>query len=174
MSSHVCHFLYMLLLPCIITRIDKISANFHLSSSIRLRRQAIIDDILLHTILQGRIINISSVVGLIGNIGQANYAAAKGGVISFSKTAAREGASRNINVCAPSPSSYSFDSLDKILNVLHLKFSLFQVNVVCPGFIASDMTAELGEDMEKKILGTIPLGNGEFIFYICYGVISVG
>ncbi|XP_010460464.1 PREDICTED: 3-oxoacyl-[acyl-carrier-protein] reductase, chloroplastic isoform X1 [Camelina sativa] len=78
---------------------------------------------------KGRIINISSVVGLIGNIGQANYAAAKGGVISFSKTTAREGASRNINV-----------------------------NVVCPGFIASDMTAELGEDMEKKILGTIPLG----------------
>ncbi|XP_010478025.1 PREDICTED: 3-oxoacyl-[acyl-carrier-protein] reductase, chloroplastic-like isoform X2 [Camelina sativa] len=78
---------------------------------------------------KGRIINISSVVGLIGNIGQANYAAAKGGVIALSKTVAREGASRNINV-----------------------------NVVCPGFIASDMTAELGEDMEKKILGTIPLG----------------
>ncbi|EFH48541.1 3-oxoacyl-reductase [Arabidopsis lyrata subsp. lyrata] len=78
---------------------------------------------------KGRIINISSVVGLIGNIGQANYAAAKGGVIAFSKTIAREGASRNINV-----------------------------NAVCPGFIASDMTAELGEDMEKKILGTIPLG----------------
>ncbi|CAL9216399.1 unnamed protein product [Arabidopsis halleri] len=78
---------------------------------------------------KGRIINISSVVGLIGNIGQANYAAAKGGVISFSKTIAREVASRNINV-----------------------------NVVCPGFIASDMTTELGEDMEKKILGTIPLG----------------
>ncbi|CAN7133696.1 unnamed protein product [Brassica rapa subsp. narinosa] len=80
-------------------------------------------------ILQGRIINIASVVGLIGNIGQANYAAAKAGVIGFSKTAAREGASRNINV-----------------------------NVVCPRFIASDMTAKLGEDMEKKILGTIPLG----------------
>ncbi|CAN6823958.1 unnamed protein product [Brassica oleracea] len=78
---------------------------------------------------KGRIINIASVVGLIGNIGQANYAAAKAGVIGFSKTAAREGASRNINV-----------------------------NVVCPGFIASDMTAKLGEDMEKKILGTIPLG----------------
>ncbi|KFK44498.1 hypothetical protein AALP_AA1G264900 [Arabis alpina] len=78
---------------------------------------------------KGRIINISSVVGLIGNIGQANYAAAKGGVIAFSKTAAREGAARNINV-----------------------------NVVCPGFIASDMTAKLGEEMEKKILGTIPLG----------------
>uniref|UniRef100_M4D3A8 3-oxoacyl-[acyl-carrier-protein] reductase n=1 Tax=Brassica campestris TaxID=3711 RepID=M4D3A8_BRACM len=76
-----------------------------------------------------RIINIASVVGLIGNIGQANYAAAKAGVIGFSKTAAREGASRNINV-----------------------------NVVCPRFIASDMTAKLGEDMEKKILGTIPLG----------------
>ncbi|CAH2034013.1 unnamed protein product [Thlaspi arvense] len=78
---------------------------------------------------KGRIINIASVVGLIGNIGQANYAAAKAGVIGFSKTIAREGASRNINV-----------------------------NVVCPGFIASDMTAKLGEDMEKKILGTIPLG----------------
>ncbi|CAH8298748.1 unnamed protein product [Eruca vesicaria subsp. sativa] len=85
--------------------------------------------VILHMILQGRIINIASVVGLIGNIGQANYAAAKAGVIGFSKTAAREGASRNINV-----------------------------NVVCPGFIASDMTAKLGEDMEKKILGTIPLG----------------
>jgi len=43
--------------------------------------------------------------------------------------------------------------------------------VVCPGFIASDMTAELGEDMEKKILGTIPLGNGHFISYICCWVI---
>ncbi|ESQ34150.1 hypothetical protein EUTSA_v10008222mg [Eutrema salsugineum] len=78
---------------------------------------------------KGRIINIASVVGLIGNIGQANYAAAKAGVIGLSKTAAKENASRNINV-----------------------------NVVCPGFIASDMTAKLGEDMEKKILGTIPLG----------------
>ena len=55
--------------------------------------------IVLDMILQGRIINIASVVGLIGNIGQANYAAAKAGVIGFSKTAAREGASRNINVC---------------------------------------------------------------------------
>uniref|UniRef100_A0A1J3F183 3-oxoacyl-[acyl-carrier-protein] reductase n=2 Tax=Noccaea caerulescens TaxID=107243 RepID=A0A1J3F183_NOCCA len=78
---------------------------------------------------KGRIINIASVVGLIGNIGQANYAAAKAGVIGLSKTVAKENASRNINV-----------------------------NVVCPGFIASDMTAKLGEDMEKKILGTIPLG----------------
>lgn len=69
-------------------------------------------------ILQGRIINISSVVGLIGNIGQANYAAAKGGVIAFSKTIAREGASRNINVCDLSPSSYSsffLNFLDMIL-----------------------------------------------------------
>ena len=41
--------------------------------------------------------------------------------------------------------------------------------MVCPGFIASDMTAKLGEDMEKKILGTIPLGNGESRFYICCG-----
>ncbi|CAD5166975.1 unnamed protein product [Musa acuminata subsp. malaccensis] len=77
---------------------------------------------------KGRIINIASVVGLVGNIGQANYSAAKAGVIGFTKTVAKEYASRNINV-----------------------------NAVAPGFIASDMTAKLGEDIEKKILQTIPL-----------------
>ncbi|KAK8615801.1 hypothetical protein V6N13_017379 [Hibiscus sabdariffa] len=77
----------------------------------------------------GKIINIASVVGLVGNIGQANYSAAKAGVIGLTKTVAREYASRNINV-----------------------------NAVAPGFIASDMTSKLGEDIEKKILGTIPLG----------------
>ncbi|XP_074574171.1 3-oxoacyl-[acyl-carrier-protein] reductase 4-like [Curcuma longa] len=78
---------------------------------------------------KGRIINIASVVGLVGNVGQANYSAAKAGVIGFTKSVAKEYASRNINV-----------------------------NAVAPGFIASDMTAKLGEDIEKKILGTIPLG----------------
>lgn len=52
----------------------------------------------LTTKIQGRIINIASVVGLVGNIGQANYSAAKAGVIGFTKTVAREYASRNINV----------------------------------------------------------------------------
>ncbi|KAB2052989.1 hypothetical protein ES319_A12G157200v1 [Gossypium barbadense] len=78
---------------------------------------------------KGKIINIASVVGLVGNVGQANYSAAKAGVIGFTKTVAKEYASRNINV-----------------------------NAVAPGFIASDMTAKLGEDIEKKILETIPLG----------------
>ncbi|KAF5443517.1 hypothetical protein F2P56_036067, partial [Juglans regia] len=78
---------------------------------------------------KGRIINIASVVGLVGNAGQANYSAAKAGVIGLTKTVAKEYASRNINV-----------------------------NAVAPGFIASDMTAKLGEDIEKKILDTIPLG----------------
>ncbi|PSS07695.1 3-oxoacyl-[acyl-carrier-protein] reductase [Actinidia chinensis var. chinensis] len=78
---------------------------------------------------KGRIINIASVVGLVGNAGQANYSAAKAGVIGFTKSVAKEYASRNINV-----------------------------NAVAPGFIASDMTAKLGEDIEKKILQTIPLG----------------
>ncbi|KAJ0037558.1 hypothetical protein Pint_23662 [Pistacia integerrima] len=78
---------------------------------------------------KGRIINIASVVGLVGNVGQANYSAAKAGVIGLTKTVAKEYASRNINV-----------------------------NAVAPGFIASDMTAKLGEDIEKKILETIPLG----------------
>ncbi|XP_068657167.1 3-oxoacyl-[acyl-carrier-protein] reductase 4-like [Aristolochia californica] len=78
---------------------------------------------------KGRIINISSVVGLVGNLGQANYSAAKAGVIGLTKSVAKEYASRKINV-----------------------------NAVAPGFIASDMTAKLGEDIEKKILDTIPLG----------------
>ncbi|KAL6520526.1 3-oxoacyl-[acyl-carrier-protein] reductase, chloroplastic [Orobanche minor] len=78
---------------------------------------------------KGRIINIASVVGLVGNVGQANYSAAKAGVIGFTKTVAKEYASRNITA-----------------------------NAVAPGFIASDMTAKLGADFEKKILDAIPLG----------------
>ncbi|KAK1576113.1 hypothetical protein Q3G72_011068 [Acer saccharum] len=78
---------------------------------------------------KGKIINIASVVGLVGNVGQANYSAAKAGVIGLTKTVAKEYASRNINV-----------------------------NAIAPGFIASDMTAKLSDDIEKKILQTIPLG----------------
>ncbi|XP_022131808.1 3-oxoacyl-[acyl-carrier-protein] reductase 4 [Momordica charantia] len=77
---------------------------------------------------KGRIINIASVVGLVGNVGQANYSAAKAGVIGLTKSVAKEYASRNINV-----------------------------NAVAPGFIASDMTAKLGPEIEKKIMDTIPL-----------------
>ncbi|XP_002972849.2 3-oxoacyl-[acyl-carrier-protein] reductase 4 [Selaginella moellendorffii] len=78
---------------------------------------------------KGRIINISSVVGVTGNAGQANYSAAKAGVIGFTKTVAREYAGRSITA-----------------------------NAIAPGFIASDMTAKLGDEIEKKILQTIPLG----------------
>ncbi|KAG5520698.1 hypothetical protein RHGRI_033325 [Rhododendron griersonianum] len=70
---------------------------------------------------KGRIINIASVVGLTGNIGQANYSAAKAGVIGLTKTVAKECASRNVNV-----------------------------NAVAPGFIASDMTAKLGGTLRRK------------------------
>jgi len=78
---------------------------------------------------KGRIINMASVVGLTGNVGQANYSAAKSGVIGFTKTVAREYASRNVIV-----------------------------NAIAPGYIASDMTAELGEDLLSKLVTTIPLG----------------
>jgi len=78
---------------------------------------------------KGRIVNISSVVGLTGNPGQANYAAAKAGLIGFTKAVAREVASRNVTV-----------------------------NAVAPGFIATGMVEELTEDTQKQILDKIPMG----------------
>ncbi len=78
---------------------------------------------------QGRIINIASIVGIIGNAGQTNYAASKGAVISFTKSAAKELASRAITV-----------------------------NAIAPGFIKTDMTARLSEEITQKMLSLIPLG----------------
>ncbi len=77
----------------------------------------------------GKIVNVASIVGVSGNAGQANYVAAKAGVIGFTKTAAKELASRNITV-----------------------------NAVAPGFITTDMTDELPEDVKRQMLGVIPLG----------------
>ncbi|MDQ6622955.1 MAG: 3-oxoacyl-[acyl-carrier-protein] reductase [Verrucomicrobiota bacterium] len=77
----------------------------------------------------GRIINISSVIGLIGNAGQSNYAASKAGLIGFTKSLAREVASRGITV-----------------------------NAVAPGLIETDMTSVLSEEIRKNILSKIPLG----------------
>ena len=77
----------------------------------------------------GRIVNLSSVVGEIGNIGQTNYAAAKAGVIGFSKAAAKELAARHVTV-----------------------------NVVAPGFIDTDMTAVLKDSIRERLIESIPLG----------------
>lgn len=77
----------------------------------------------------GRIVNIASVVGLMGNAGQANYSASKGGVIALTKTCAREFSSRNI-----------------------------LVNAIAPGFIRTAMTDALTDDQKKKLAEQIPLG----------------
>jgi len=91
----------------------------------------------------GRIINIGSVVGTMGNAGQANYAAAKAGVIGFSKSLAREVASRGITV-----------------------------NVIAPGFIQTDMTDELTDEQKAATLANVPAGRlgqpDEIAAAVCY------
>ncbi len=96
-------------------------------SSVYLCSQAVIKSMLKHK--WGRIINITSVVGFIGNPGQSNYAAAKAGIVGFTKTLARELASRNITV-----------------------------NAVAPGYIETDMTAALPDEARKSLLAQIPMG----------------
>jgi 3-oxoacyl-[acyl-carrier protein] reductase len=76
----------------------------------------------------GKIINIASIIGIIGNAGQANYSASKAGIIALTKTTAKEFASRNINI-----------------------------NAVAPGFIQTEMTAKLPEEVKQKMLTLVPL-----------------
>ncbi|MDF1664396.1 MAG: 3-oxoacyl-[acyl-carrier-protein] reductase [Planctomycetota bacterium] len=78
---------------------------------------------------RGRIVNITSIVGLIGNAGQVNYASAKAAIVGLTKSLAKELGSRGVTV-----------------------------NAVAPGYIETDMTSELGEDIKKSLLDRVPLG----------------
>ncbi len=77
----------------------------------------------------GRIINMSSIIGQMGNVGQSNYAAAKAGLIAFTKSAAQELARYNITV-----------------------------NAMCPGFVETDMVTSLTDEVQQALLARIPLG----------------
>ena len=77
----------------------------------------------------GKIVNMASIIGVMGNAGQANYAASKGGLIALTKTVGKELGSRNITV-----------------------------NAIAPGFIKTDMTDKLGDEARERLLGLIPLG----------------
>ena len=96
----------------------------------------------------GRIVNMSSIVGQMGNLGQSNYAAAKAGIVGFTKSAAQEFARFNITV-----------------------------NAMCPGFIATEMVTNLTEEVQQTLLAKIPLGRfgkPEEVARLCRFLVSEG
>lgn len=96
----------------------------------------------------GRIVNMASIVGQMGNLGQSNYAAAKAGIVGFSKAAAQELARYNITV-----------------------------NALCPGFIETDMVTSLTEEVQKALLARIPLGRfglPEEVARVCRFLVAEG
>ena len=132
----------------------------------------------------GRIVNMSSIVGQMGNLGQSNYAAAKAGIVGFSKSSSSitvaAGAFAKLQVLLPgetaAPGSPTGKAGAPVAQTAGTPFNI-TVNALCPGFIETEMVTNLTEDVQKALLAKIPLGRfgrPEEVARICRFLVTEG